>query len=96
MMTSYTKKTLPQIVNELPWVLGPGFQVPLLNSKHVNGTSYRKWHLSLAQQGAMVGWSCNVIECHWKQHRERFIIWLVLEIYFFHLTWGDDQIYSRY
>ncbi|CAJ1381669.1 unnamed protein product [Effrenium voratum] len=34
----------------LEWFYEP---VPLLNTKHVNGSSYRKWHLSLAQQGVL-------------------------------------------
>lgn len=95
MMTSYTKKNTSANSEWTALGLVSGFQVPLLNSKHVNGTSYRKWHLSLAQQGAMVGWSCNVIGCHWKQIENNLLSgwWLT---YFFHLTWGDDQIHGRY
>merc|ERR1719163_506886 len=34
----------------IDWFYDP---VPLLNSKQVNGTSYRKWRLTLAQQGVL-------------------------------------------
>ena len=52
--------------------------MPLLNSKHVNGSSYRKWHLTLGQQGVLYRLSNQLLSDLMDKPLEHYVMDVIL------------------